>query len=310
MDKNYKYIYGPVPSRRMGISVGVSPIPKKYCNYSCIYCQLGRTNNLTNKRQNFFDLAEIINEFKDYMKESIKFDVVTLVGEGEPTLYSEIGSLIKELKKLTIKPVAVITNGGLLYDKNVREALKEADIVLPSIDASNEETFKKINRPAKSIVFDEVVNGLIQFSKEYEGQLWIETMIIKDYNDNESNFYAFKEILDKINYDRLYINTPVRPPAEKFVEQVSSETIKKAIEILKGISIEQLISEGFYSEVEDDYEAILSIIRRHPMNQYEIRSFLNTRDCKSIDEIFIKLKNEKNVDIINYKNYDTYRLKV
>ncbi len=306
---NYKYVYGPVPSRRMGLSVGISPIPKKYCNYSCIYCQLGRTKNLTNKREIYFELDDILEEFKNYMKENIEFDVVTIVGEGEPTLYLKLGDLIEGLKKLTNKPIAVITNGSLFYDETLRKELNKADIVLPSLDAWNEEIFKKINRPHGSIKFDEMIKGLMKFSKDYSGELWIETMIVKDINDKEEDYLQLKAILDMIDYDRLYINTPVRPPAENYVEQPSEESLKKAIEILRGISIDKLVSEGFYSEEKDDYEAITSIIKRHPMNQYEIKSFLASRKCEKIDDIINKLENDNKIEVISYKNYKTYRLK-
>lgn len=307
--KTYKYLFGPVPSRRMGLSIGVSPIPKKYCNYSCIYCQLGRTNNLTNTRQSFFKLSEILNEFEDYLKEDKKFDVVTIVGEGEPTLYADLKELILELKKLTSKPVAVITNGSLLYKEEVRDALKNADIVLPSLDAQDEESFKKIDRPFGKIKFKDVYEGLIAFSKEYEGQLWIETMIIKDINDSKEALLKMKGLLEEINYSKLYINTPVRPPAESFVEQASDESIEEAVKILGGISIDQLDSEGFSSEEENDYDAILSIIKRHPMNQYEIESFLKSRKCENIKELFEKLYRDNHVEVVNYKGYNTYRAK-
>ncbi|MBF8982857.1 radical SAM protein [Lutibacter sp. B2] len=305
--KEYKYLFGPVPSRRMGLSIGVSPIPKKYCNYSCIYCQLGRTNHLTNERKCFFELEDILEEFKDYLKSEKAFDVVTVVGEGEPTLYKDLGKLIIELKKHTTKPVAVITNGGLLNKKEVRDDLKNADIVLPSFDACDEKTFKKVDRAHGRINFSEIYEGLIDFSNEYEGQLWIETMIMKDLNDDEESLMKMKKLLEKVKYDRLYINTPVRPPAEEWVEQVSSDKISLAVNILKGISIDMLDSKGFASEVEDDYEAIISIIRRHPMNQYEIRSFLESRNCNNIEDILERLQEVKNVDIVAYKGYDTYR---
>ena len=307
--KKYKYLYGPVPSRRMGLSLGVSPIPKKYCNYSCIYCQLGRTNNLTNNRQTFYDISEILKEFEEYLKENIKFDVITIVGEGEPTLYKNIKELIIGLKEKTSKPIAVITNGSLLYEKEVRSELSYADIVLPSLDAYDEESFKKINRPYGKIKFQEVFDGLVMFSKEYKGQLWLETMIIKDMNDSEEALTKMKETLSNLNYDRLYINTPVRPPAEDWVGQASDESIQLAIKILNGVSIDMLKSEGFYSEEENDYDAILSIIRRHPMNQFEINSFLNTRNCNNINAILEKLSLNDNVEIVNYKGYNTYRLK-
>jgi wyosine [tRNA(Phe)-imidazoG37] synthetase (radical SAM superfamily) len=306
--EDYKYIYGPVPSRRLGLSLGISPIPQKHCNYSCIYCQLGRTINLTNKREEYFELGDIIKEFKEYLKEELEFDVVTIVGEGEPTLYLRLGELIIELKKLTDKPIAVVTNGALLYDEELRRELMGADIVLPSLDAADEESFRKINRPYKKIEFEKMLEGFRIFSKDFKGQLWLETMLIKDVNDDTKSLLKLKKILDTIQYDRLYINSPVRPPAETFVEEPLSKNIEKAVDILGGISINQLVSEGFYSEVEDDYNAIISIIKRHPMNQFEIKSFLNFRGCEDISGVFERLKSDKGVDIINYKNYKTYRL--
>jgi wyosine [tRNA(Phe)-imidazoG37] synthetase (radical SAM superfamily) len=305
---NYKYVYGPVPSRRMGLSLGISPIPKGHCNYSCVYCQLGRTKNMTNERKMYFDLNDLIEEFKTYAKEDIAFDVVTIVGEGEPTLYSGLGDLINELKLLTNKPIAVITNGALLSEPKVRDELKNADIVLPSLDASNEEMFKKINRPYGGINFHDVVDGLISFSKEYKGQLWIETMIVKDINDNKEFLMAFKELLDKIDYHALYINSPVRPPAESFVEQASNEIMEEAVSLLGGISIHELVSEGFYSEMKDDYEAILSIIKRHPMNQFEIKAFIEQRKTSHTEDFFKRLNNDKDIEVVNYKGYSTYRL--
>lgn len=304
----YKYIYGPVPSRRMGISLGISPIPKKYCNYSCIYCQLGRTKNLTNRRSEFFDLKEILKEFEDISQKDIYYDVVTIVGEGEPTLYSELGKLIKKVKAMTDKPVAVITNGALMYDERTRKDLMKADIVLPSLDACNENMFTRINRPSRSINYKNMIEGLIEFSKHYSGQLWLEIMLVKGYNDSVDNLIDFKKILSKINYDKLYINTPVRPPAESFVKKVDPEKMELAVEMLEGISIDQLVSEGFYSEIEDDVEAVVSIIKRHPMNQFEIVTFLEKRGNKNPMEVFETLSYIDEIEVVEYMNYDTYRL--
>lgn len=304
-----KYIFGPVPSRRLGKSLGISPIPRKTCNYSCIYCQLGRTDKMTGERKEFFPLKDIINEFKEYLKESFDFDVVTIVGEGEPTLYSKLGELIKEVKKITDKPVAVITNGALLSSKEVRDELMNADIVLPSIDGYNEETAKKIDRPLGTIHFKDELEGLIEFSKEYKGQLLLEIMLISGINCDKNSIGHFKEILKKIKYDKVYLNTPVRPPAESFVKVVSQEEMKYAVEKLGGISIDMLSSGEFFSEIEDSYEAILNIIRRHPMNQFEINSFLNSRKEKLGYNIFEKLESDEKINCILYKGIKTYRLK-
>ncbi|MGH4052060.1 MAG: radical SAM protein [Clostridium sp.] len=304
-----KFIYGPVPSRRMGESLGISPIPKKTCNYSCIYCQLGRTDKLSNKRLEFFSVSDIIEEFKTYLKSGSEFDVVTIVGEGEPTLYLKLGELIGKIKELTSKPVAVITNGALLHDKTVLDELCEADIVLPSLDAYDEDTFKRINRPYPKLNFIKCYNGLVEFSKIYKGQLWLEIMLIDGINDDSDSLQKLKLIIKEIKYHRLYINTPARPPAEEYVKTVSNENMNMAIEMLGGISIENLVSVGFFSGIKDDYQAILSIIKRHPMNQFEIKSFLNSRKCEYIDNIIERLNLDNTINHIDYKGFITYRLR-
>lgn len=305
----YKHIFGPVPSRRMGISLGVSPIEDNCCSYSCIYCQLGRTRSMKVKPEDFFEVSEIIEEIKEYLKTNKEFDVITIVGEGEPTLYNKLKELILHIKKLTDKPIAVITNSSILTNDEVVQALNCADLVLPSLDVSNDDDFKKINRPHGQIKFNEMLEGLINFSKQYKGQLWLETMLIKDFNDDTQKLYDFKNIISKIEYDRLYINTPVRPPAEEYALEPSDDLVNKACEILGGISINHLVSNGFYSDIKDDLEAIKSIIKRHPMNTFEIKSFLNSRNCTDTDNIISSLSKEDSIQRVEYKGYVTYRLR-
>jgi wyosine [tRNA(Phe)-imidazoG37] synthetase (radical SAM superfamily) len=307
--KNYKYIYGPVPSRRMGKSLGISPIPEKTCNYSCVYCQLGRTNHLTNTREEFFPLSEILEELNDYSTKGQEFDVISIVGEGEPTLYSRLGELIQGIKDMLDKPVAVITNGALLYDKNLREELMSADMVLPSVDAYNESIYKKIDRPYGKLHFNEVSAGLIEFSKEYKGQLYLEIMLVDGINSSDEDIQGFKEYLKEINYDKLYINTPVRPPAESNVKAVGHERISHAVKELNGISIDMLASGSFYSDTLDTYDAVLSISSRHPLSHFELISFLSSRglDKKAIDDIINRLKKDSRVECIDYNKIITYR---
>lgn len=304
-----KYIYGPVPSRRLGISLGVSPIPKKTCNYSCVYCQLGRTDHMTNEPENFFPVEDIIREFEKSIKDNESYDVVTIVGEGEPTLYADLKSLIKEIKARINKPVAVITNGALLYDKKVQDALNYADIVLPTFDAYDELSFKKINRPHGKLSFALVYQGIIDFSKQYKGQLWLEMMLVKGYNDNKESIKKYQEKLTKINYDKLYLNTPVRPPAESYIKPISHKKMAELENKLAGISIELLTSDGFYSNIEDHKEAIKSIIKRHPMNQHEIKGFLEKRNCKNPNKLLKDLQKDNSIEVLTYQNYQTYRLK-
>lgn len=305
----YKYIYGPVPSRRLGKSLGISPIPQSCCNYACIYCQLGRTRHMTNTRRSFFALEAILQELDQYLAKHSDFDVVTLVGEGEPTLYLNLKTLIQGIKTRTDKPVAVITNGALLSDVGVQEALMEADIVLPSMDAVTEEQFKRINRPHGNLDYAQVISGLRKFSKQYTGALWIEIMLLDSLNDSTDSIKQFRKMLETLTYDRLYINTPVRPPAESEAEEPKLERVREAVERLGGIAINQLASEGFYSDVQDDFEAIKTIIKRHPMNQFEIMSFLESRLCSDISAIFKELEEDTELERVIYKTYKTYRYK-
>lgn len=304
----FQYVFGPIPSRRLGRSLGISPLPKKTCNYSCIYCQLGRTDHMTNERQEFYKTEEILKEFQTYLKDSDKFDIVTIVGEGEPTLCSNLGELICRLKELTKKPIAVITNGALLSDEKVREELCYADMVLPSLDAYNQEVAKKIDRPYGTIQFEEEFQGLVEFSNMYEGELWLEIMLIDGINDDKDSITEFQKRLKQIRYDRLYLNTPVRPPAEEGVNVVSSERMKYAVEELGGISIDMLSSGSFFSEIEDTYEAVKSIIGRHPMNQFELDGFLESRNCKNRAEMIDKMKADPEIAVIDYKGIFTFRL--
>ncbi|QRN86638.1 radical SAM protein [Clostridia bacterium] len=304
----YRYIYGPVPSRRLGLSLGVSPIPDNHCTQSCIYCQLGRTRKLTDVREEYFPLEDMESELDHFLATPRSFDVVTIVGEGEPTLYLRLGELIRAIQKRTEKPVAVITNGSLLCHNEMREELSCADIVLPSVDAVTEKQYKYINRPCRHLSIESHLAGIQEFSKSYKGQLWLETMMIKGVNDRDEDLFALGKYLEGVSYDRLYINTPVRPPAESFVEEPDIERVTRAVEILGGIAINELTSEGFCSDIEDDFEAIQSIIRRHPMNQYEIRTFLKTRGSEDPEKILALMNENQDIHKIEYKNYVTYRL--
>lgn len=306
--ENMKYAYGPVPSRRLGMSLGISPIPEKACNYSCTYCQLGRTNHMSNQRQEFFPLEDILEEFRTYIRDEVPFDVVTVVGEGEPTLYSRLGELIQGMKAETDKPIAVITNGALLYDPKVREELAWADIVLPSMDAFDEASYKAIDRPYGKLRYDQVMAGLELFSHAYRGQIWMEVMLIEGANNDEESLQKFARQLERIRHDRVYVNTPVRPPAESYVQVANEESIRRAVELFGGISIDMLASGSFFSEIADPYEAILSIARRHPMNQFEVTSFLDSRKVADKDAIFARLEADSRVTAIPYKGIVTYRV--
>ena len=192
-----KYLYGPVPSRRLGRSLGIDPIPSKTCNYQCIYCQLGKTTNFTNVRKNFFPKHEIVAEMKEAIKQNEKnIDYVTFVGSGEPTLYKDLRELIIAAREFSDKPICVITNGGLIYDNDVKDALSFADVVLPTLDAGDEKSFIKINRPHPTIKYESVIQGFIDFKFFFKGEFWIEIMVMKGINDSKEELLKIKEKID------------------------------------------------------------------------------------------------------------------
>ena len=309
-----RYVYGPVPSRRLGNSLGIDPIPSKTCNYQCIYCQLGKTTNFTNTRRNFFPKEEIIAELKNALEiheESI--DYITLVGSGEPTLYKDLKDLILTTKKLSKKPVCVITNGSLLNQEEIQNALNYTDTVLPSLDAGDKKLFLKINRPHPSITYEEMIQGFIDFNKKFEGEFWIEVMLMRGINDSREELLKIKKKLDLINPDRIDINVPIRPPVEKWVKIPEKSTLS----ILKDIFIDynninfpevgkfRIYSSNFENEV-------LSILERHPMRQDQIiETFSSSNfDENEIISLLKKLKSQRKIIDTLYNKQIFWKLNI
>lgn len=262
------YTYGPVPSRRLGRSLGVSPIPPKTCSYSCVYCQLGRTNRKQITRESFYQKEDILAEIAQLMEVSSP-DYITFVGDGEPTLCKDISWLIGQCKEKWTIPVAVITNGSLLFLEDVRHDLKKADVVLPTLDAGNEKTFKTINKPHGHIKYDAMLQGLVDFRSGYSGQIWLEVMLVKGLNDTEDELLNIRQAVDMIHPDRVYVVIPIRPPAESWVKPPDPSTILKAQQILgEAIPLAGLESGQFgLQEFSDARQAIMGIASRHPLRR-------------------------------------------
>nr|MBN1229190.1 radical SAM protein [Anaerolineae bacterium] len=197
------YVFGPVPSRRLGQSLGIDTIPLKTCNWNCVYCQLGRTQPLINERREYIPRKTILAQVRDALAAHRPGDIdwVTFVGSGEPTLHSGIGWLIQEVKAAGSLPVAVITNGSLLYLAEVRDALAAADAVMPSLDAGTVELYRRINRPHPEATFERLVDGLIAFRHQYGGKLWIEVMLVRGLNDTEPALQDIAAVLRRVNPD-------------------------------------------------------------------------------------------------------------
>lgn len=227
-----KYLYGPVPSRRLGASLGIDIVPYKVCSYDCIYCQLGRTTRLSRIQEVLVDTNEIMHELEDWLKSEQKADYITFAGSGEPTLNSDLGKMISATKQLTDIPIAVITNGSLFSNPSAMDAVLEADLLIPSLDAGCEDTFLKINRPQKDLTFDNVVNGLIALSKCCLNEIWLEVMLVSGVNDSDLELSMMRDIICQMAPDKVQINTVDRPSRSGIVDSVSSDTLHKAAQIL------------------------------------------------------------------------------
>jgi wyosine [tRNA(Phe)-imidazoG37] synthetase (radical SAM superfamily) len=222
-----KFTFGPVPSRRLGFSLGVDVIPRKYCSFDCIYCQVGKTTNKEVERKSFFDPEDIVSEIVSESRRLANIDVVTFSGSGEPTLNSDLGWMIKETKRRLKLPVSVITNSSLLPDKKVRFDLYSADVILPSLDAVSEDIFGYVNKPDPLIKIDGIIEGLKRFRVEYGGKIWLEIMLIKGINDSPDELEKMKKVTKLINPDKIQLNTVTRPPIEETARGLSNAMLKK-----------------------------------------------------------------------------------
>jgi wyosine [tRNA(Phe)-imidazoG37] synthetase (radical SAM superfamily) len=262
-----KYVFGPVPSRRLGRSLGIDLVPLKTCTYNCIYCQLGITTHQTLERRPYAPGKLVIEQLQEKLS-SLSFapDYITFSGSGEPTLNSRIGWVIEQVKRMTSVPVAVLTNGSLLHLESVREALLGADLVIPSLDAASTGLFRSINRPHPSLRLSQVLRGLQEFRREYPGQIWLEVMFCGGFNDEPREIQRLREEIDNIGPDRIQLNTVVRPPTEYFACPLSLESLGKIgrifgdrAEILPGGSPARTVK--FYGEIDGE---MLSLLSRRP----------------------------------------------
>ncbi len=300
-----KYVYGPVPSRRLGRSLGIDPLPLKTCNYQCIYCQLGKTTNFTNERRNYYPKDEIIVEIEEAIKQNKNnFDYITFVGSGEPTLYKDLEELILKTKTFSNKPICVITNGALLHNEEVIKAVLHSDIVLPSLDAGDERSFIKINRPHPDIDFESVIQGFIDFRSLFKGKFWIEIMIMKAINDSKKELLKIKEKIDLIKPDKIDINIPIRPPLEKWVKIPNKSIFVLLDEIFGSYSDISFPEIGnFYLYSQDFEKELLNIIKRHPMRQNQIIGTFSSNNFKK-EAIIYRLKKLESKNTIKKSTYN------
>jgi wyosine [tRNA(Phe)-imidazoG37] synthetase (radical SAM superfamily) len=269
-------IFGPVPSRRLGRSLGVDVVPYKTCTFDCVYCECGPTTRLTCEREEFYPLETILDELRDSLRElRTPPDVVTLSGAGEPTLYSRLGELIDSIKAVSGIPAAVITNSSLLFLPEVRADLSRADIVLPSLDAALEASFRRINRPHPCCTLERLTGGLGAFLEEYHGTVLLEILLVEGYNTAGDDLAALAAFASSHRIDRIQLNTAVRPGTDRAVRPLGSERLEE-IRLLFGPRCEIVAEIGARACHEDAAAAdrILSMIERRPCTAEQIHRAL------------------------------------
>ncbi|KPK93006.1 MAG: hypothetical protein AMJ94_03865 [Deltaproteobacteria bacterium SM23_61] len=304
-------VFGPVPSRRLGRSLGIDMVPLKTCTFNCIYCQLGRTPCQTLDRKEYVPGRQIIGELEEKLSSlSPPPDYVTFSGSGEPTLNSEIGWVIREISRLTKIPIAVLTNGSLLHLETVRNALQEADLVIPTLDAASPQLFKFINRPHHSLRFSQILSGLKDFRREFGGQVWLQVMLCSGINDDPKEISRLREILDSVGPDRIQLNTVIRPPAEEFVSPLSPGQMEKVRDLWgKGAEIIPdfpQLGESPASRVRD--AEIIDLLKRRPRTAEEISRALGYK-LESVSQCLGELYRRHTIHYRMFQNRCYYEKK-
>ena len=261
-----RHVFGPVASRRLGRSLGVDLVPYKTCTYDCIYCQLGRTTRKTLERSDYVPLEDVLSELDRKIAEGPPPDYVTLSGSGEPTLHSRLGEVVAGVKERTTIPLAILTNGSLLGNPEVRRDLRQADVVIPSLDAGSEPLFRYVNRPHCDLRLKGVAEGLVRFREEFAGSIWLEVFLLGGVTALEAEVRQIAEIAGQCNPDRIHLNTVSRPPAEDYAMPVPPERMR-ALAALFGDRAEVISPQPLAPAAEsreDRSEDVLAILRRRP----------------------------------------------
>lgn len=278
------HVYGPVPSRRLGFSLGIDILPFKTCSLDCIYCQLGPTPEKTVLRQAYFTETEILAQIEERLKSPKRIDYITFSGSGEPTLNSLIDALIQNIKRMTSIPVAVLTNSTLLIRPEVRRGLLEADLVVPSLDAVTQDVFERVNRPHPTLRIDDIIEALIAFRQEFRGRIWLEIMLVRDINDDPSHLEKLKAVIARIEPDRIQLNTVVRPPAEDFAQPLTREQMESIRDFLgeKSEIIAEFTQKDQIEPSDDLRDEIAAMISRRPVTLEDISASLGVHQNEAV----------------------------
>jgi wyosine [tRNA(Phe)-imidazoG37] synthetase (radical SAM superfamily) len=298
------YIFGPVPSRRLGRSLGIDLVPFKVCTYDCIYCQLGRTTRKTMQRREWVPMDKVIEELKT--KLDTNPDYITLSGSGEPTLYSRLGELIAAIHRITDIPVAVLTNGSLLWQEEVRSQLLQAQLIVPSLDAGDSMIFEAVNRPHPEISFGRMVDGLKRLRKEFRGEYWLEVFISGGYTGICAEVEKIAKYAKDIGPDRIQLNTVTRPPAEEYAFKVSRQQLEEYAKIFDPVA--EVIADFHGTHSAPDFsaarESVTQLLQRRPCTLDDIANGLGihrNEAVKHIEELLAR--NETETVISGGKTY-------
>lgn len=291
-----EYFYGPVPSRRLGFSLGVDLTPKKTCSFNCIYCQLQIVTKPRIKRSFFIDFKKFKDEFRAVLNKNPRIDYITLSGSGEPTLHKDLGKIIKTIKEISDYkyPVAVITNASLLQRKKVRDELKEADLIIPSLDAPSAEIFKKINRPHPKVNFYKIKKGCVELRREFKGKIWLEIMLLKGINDSLESAHKFRKIIKRIKPNKVQLNLPVRPSTEEVLVPDLKQMEKVKNIIGQEVEVVATFPKNKRSKQADiKEEEILNYLRRRPATSDDLSSSLGINISEVLKYLAGLLEEEK-----------------
>lgn len=279
--RQYHYLFGPVPSRRLGRSLGLDIVPMKTCTQNCLYCQLGKDAPLTLERKPYIPTDAVIGELDDWLAAGGQADTITLGGSGEPTLHSELGVMLDRIKAMTDIPTAIITNGTLLSLPDVRRDCAKADVVLPSLDAGDAATFARLNNPHPDLDYETFVEGLCQFRREYAGQIWLEVFFCLDINTDSDSIGVMAAQIQKIRPDRIQLNTAVRPTTHAQAKPVPRDILERIAkqlhpnaEVIADFG-RSAAPEGLIIPADELPDAILAVIRRHPCGLDDLCSALS-----------------------------------
>lgn len=303
------FVYGPVPSRRLGLSLGVDILPFKTCTLDCVYCQLGPSSRTTVRRRAFFDPEAVLGQVRKALASGARIDHITFSGSGEPTLNRSLGRIIRGIKKETSIPVVVLTNGTLLHRGDVRRDLREADVVVPNLDAATTGLFSRVNRPDKALRLDRMLEGLGAFRKEFKGEIWIEVMLVAGVNDSATHVRRLRKIIDKVGADRVHLNTVVRPPAERTARPLSESRMKAICRVLGPTCEIAVTFPGTSGRPSDDTleGAILATVRRRPVTASDLAVSLG-RDPARVAGALAALVSAGAIKRVRHGGRDYYEL--